>query len=146
MKLVRRLLILMTMSLVVAVAEDSLEEEIIIADMRIDWGNSPAFYIDAASSVRAAMELDLKRFMVEVPTFCDETDGTMWVCEDAELRFFSAVSGNGEQLYSGFACHIDKSIPLQKYYSDRLLSRRNCIEMNWYEDEARYVPMLTEDW
>ncbi len=119
-----------------ALAEN--EEEIIVADLRVDWRGYPAFYIEAPPSLASSMESAIRTALSDDPELCRKKANIEWICSEIAHRFFVGVSGDGKELLSGYACGQSFGIPRLKYYREDLVAYSPCVALDWDEETRMY--------
>ena len=120
------------------------QEEIIIADPRIDWRRYPAFYVDAPQQLASVMLSAVRNAVLDDHELCADGSATKWLCTDVGHRFFIGVTGDGTELLSGYACSQNLDIPQLRYYRENIVGFSPCVELNWDEDARSYEVLEAE--
>jgi hypothetical protein len=108
-----------------------------IADYH-DWGNSPAFYVDASRSIGARMAVAVVNARKSNSTACSSSPKPFWLCTSSPLRFFRGISGNGRKQQSGYVCRDEDWLKRHKYYPIKELTDASCVYALWDPDDQAY--------
>jgi len=110
---------------------------VVIADY-FDFANAPAFYVDAPHSVQTLMENAVEKHRQLNEEACHSSQSPFWLCSNAPLRYFRAITGNGQRQMSGYVCQDVDWLQRHKYYPVKELTDAICVYAQWDAEQQKY--------
>ena len=123
--------------LLAAPAAHAGSDAVVIADY-FDFANSPAFYVDAPTSVQIHMRNSVVKYRQLNEAACHTSQSPFWLCSSVPLRYFRAITGKGQRGMSGYVCQDVDWLQRHKYYPVKELTDATCAHAQWDEDQQTY--------
>ena len=112
-------------------------DTVVIADY-FDFANAPAFYVDAPHSIQTQMKNAVGKYRQLNEVACHSSQPPFWLCSNAPLRYFRAITGKGQRRMSGYVCQDVDWLQRHKYYPVKELTDATCVHAQWDVEQRTY--------